>query len=204
MQFSVTGLAYGVALAVVTSTAAQATAISYTWSQDVGGNGHRYVLIEGSSSDFQTGVYSWNDANLAALRYSGNSHLATISSAQENQFVQNLIRKGRDFTYWLGGIQDVGALEPSGGWQWIDGTPWGEFTAWRTGFFKEPNNQGGNEYLLEMNADGTWNDAPDIFRRGYIIEVSEDHIAPVPLPASVLFMGAALLGLAGLGTPRRC
>lgn len=44
------------------------------------------------------------------------------------------------------------------GWGWLDGTPYDDeaYTNWAGG---EPNNSGGTENCVEMNDDGTWNDA---------------------------------------------
>ena len=56
-------------------------------------------------------------------------YLATITSAQENTFVHNLITANEYWINvgvdsrgpWLGGYQPAGSLEPAGGWTWVTG-----------------------------------------------------------------------------------
>src|SRR5690606_9693424 len=60
------------------------------WSEIDGGNGHSYQVV------VVNGGISWQDAKLAAENMGG--HLATITSAQENTFVADLIDHS---DYWF-------------------------------------------------------------------------------------------------------
>jgi len=130
--------------------------------------GHYYDVI--SALD---GI-NWTDAEAAAeaVVWQGqHGHLATIESAEENQFVFNL-SLATDIWHvstvwyvgpWLGGFQQDGAEEPAGGWGWISGDPWG-YTNWMPG---QPDNNSPpeNENRLVLWGEGiiapTWNDYVD-------------------------------------------
>jgi hypothetical protein len=147
---------------------------SQEWPKSAGGNGHYYeaVLVPGG--------ITWDDANAAAEAKGG--HLATITSAAENQFVYNLVA-GDDrywifdsnaYGPWLGGYQPAGSPEPAGGWIWVTGESF-SYTNWWTG---EPNNGGSADVEESLHFIGgntlqspAWNDAPhDFSAKGYIVE----------------------------------
>jgi hypothetical protein len=112
---------------------------------------------------------SFADARTAAAArtYQGlPGHLATITSASEQSFVQANLSPTR---HVLGGYQDRSASnyrEPNGGWRWVTGEAW-SFTNWRG---SEPNNAGNTEDYAHFFDDGTWNDATDRDCDGYLIE----------------------------------
>ena len=118
-------------------------------------NGHYYELV------LVDPPVRWEEArDLASQRsFKGlQGHLATITSAAENDFVCN-VGAAR---YWLGGFQDTSApdfAEPDSGWRWITGEPW-DFSNWHA---KEPNNlplpgTTGDEDYLTLFAAYKWND----------------------------------------------
>ena len=127
-----------VAMILAVSMAGTATAQPWvTWP----GNGHQYAVISAPQG------ISWTDAAAGAQALGGT--LATITSADENQFVFSLIddapywRGHLSFTGtafnigpWIGGFQPDGSPEPNGGWQWTTGEPF-VYSAW---FIGEPNN----------------------------------------------------------------
>jgi hypothetical protein len=106
---------------------------------------------------------SWHEAveyceyNLGTV-----SHLVTVNSAEENQFIFGLFPEG-----WLGATDE----EIEGDWRWVMGEPF-DYTNWDEG---EPNNCcppefcGGDtctpeHYLVYAYHDGfvpEWNDVPD-------------------------------------------
>ena len=69
---------------------------------------------------------TWDAARAAALLLApaGSWDLATITSAEEQAFIQTLLPNPTSLTgtqqYWIGGEQ-VGEVEPGGNWQWING-----------------------------------------------------------------------------------
>jgi len=125
-------------------------------------SGHYYQLV--------TSAVSWDDARVAAeaSTFRGmQGHLATITSAHENEVVHGLVSSN---AVWLGG-SDAGH---EGQWQWVSGPEAGQgigFSNWDFGWdYREPNNFGGNENALEMYPNGTWNDLDGASALQYIIE----------------------------------
>lgn len=92
-------------------------------------NGHYYEVV-------QPGELDWNQARAAAMLKGG--YLATLTSAEENTFVWDLLAShnaslSRHSAYnrwfWLGGYQQHPAAEPADGWAWVTGEPW-VYTNW--------------------------------------------------------------------------
>jgi hypothetical protein len=149
-------------------------------------NGHYYR--------FEFNAVTWEQANNVAMQslFAGiDGHLATITSADEQAFIDStffLFEK-----VWLGGFQPPSSHEPDGNWRWVTGEPF-VYTHWPLG---EPNNRDDNENLLEMFPGGYWNDvgATEVFsapsgqltKRSYIIEFS------VPEPLGVLNIAGSSL-----------
>ena len=127
-------------------------------------NNHLYEVIR-----VPDGIH-WEDANQAAQALGG--HLATITSAAENDFVFSIASSSEErHGFWLGGYQLPGSSEPDGGWGWVTGEPW-NYTCWDDG---EPNNASeGSEDRLHFHWENgpSWNDlsASDESPRGYIVE----------------------------------
>lgn len=149
---------------------------------------HYYEVLPGPA-------ISWDDANAIAegMTHLGvPGHLATITSAGEDQFVDQLRQDALDDAVisqsqvWIGGFQAVGAGEPGDGWQWVNGEgpiPGTDsadpYANWADG---EPNDTGdGNERHLTLGRfglGGGWNDegsAPETVG-GFIVEY--DNVAP--------------------------
>lgn len=134
--------------------------------------GHHYQVID------QPNI-TWDQARLAAaaMSYQGvQGHLATITDASEDAFVQSL---GGTHYRWIGGFQNTSSgsfSEPAGGWEWVTGEPM-VYTNWNAGV-PEPNNTGinGAEDFMEIieNVAGVaygWNDAdPLAHGGGFIVE----------------------------------
>jgi hypothetical protein len=165
------------------------------WPTASGGNGHKYQV-------FNVGGLTWFSANSFALEVGG--HLATITSAEENQFITsvlNLEPNNEGLFYWVGGVQPLDSVEPEGGWTWVTGEPF-SYSNWNDG---EPNNQGGGEDRIHLwnstNADGrTWNDEPSESSTptGFIVE-----FGPVAVPEPETYAGCAAVALAGFAGWRR-
>ena len=91
---------------------------------------------------------SWTEAKQACEEMGG--HLVTITSQEENDFVQSLHRGG-SVQAWIG----MSELDEIGNWKWVTGEPL-EFTSWRGG---EPSHGNNEEHCVSMYPDGGWNDA---------------------------------------------
>jgi len=115
-------------------------------------NSHYYKIVKTPNG------ITWNDANSTAMQMKFKwmrGHLAAINSIKENDFITNAIHNGgKTYTYWLGGYQQTGSKEPSGGWRWVTGEKW-IFTKWAP---QEPSNGSNREDALELRPDGFWND----------------------------------------------
>lgn len=129
------------------------------WPAAEGGNEHYYEAVA-----FSTSYLSWweSKAEAEGMSYLGAAgHLATISSAAENEWVW--INLGEPHTYYLGGYQLDGSNEPDGGWVWVTSEDW-IYSNWAPG---EPNNSSsgpsGSEECLQFigpsSVPGQWNDA---------------------------------------------
>ena len=111
-------------------------------------NGHRYQLID-------VGM-TWEEAQ--AYCQSVGGHLVTITSQEEQNFIESLLSYGTKNNYWLGGFKG-----DTGQWQWITGeTP--VYSNWAS---NQPDNTNGLENALMIykginpvnpNQPGQWND----------------------------------------------
>lgn len=140
-------------------------------------NGHYYELVDADE-------FTWAEARADAetRSFAGfQGHLATITSAQEHDFIVNNILIEGDV--WIGGFQPPGTAEPAAGFQWVTGEPF-SYTNWADG---EPNNafgDGEEDALILRNFDGDgvfWNDYFDDAELYYIVEYG-------PLPVGQLFV----------------
>ncbi|XP_053107312.1 C-type lectin LmsL-like [Hemicordylus capensis] len=100
---------------------------------------------------------NWNDAEIACQSHGRNAHLASIHSAEENDFVFNLMGKPLDYTkgqaYWIGAHDTF----KEGRFVWTDGS---EFN-YRTFPPGQPDGLPGENYLgswILQYGHVTWND----------------------------------------------
>jgi hypothetical protein len=144
---------------------------------------------------------SWESASdiAAGKKFDGvDGHLATITSAAEDVFVESLRKCARTRTtnklgreaVWVGGIQQLQAAEPGGGWEWVNNEgpistpdfPLSSYSNWLTnpdGSPKEPNNTNNNEQHLTVGHTGKfgWNDEGNLGNiGGYVIEYDTARI----------------------------
>jgi hypothetical protein len=167
-------------------------------------NRHYYQALSGDMP--------WTSArdSAANITYMGSQgHLATISSAEENNFIYSLVYSrfftnypgitGKGDWVWLGGYQPDGSLEPAGSWTWVTGESF-DYTNWDSG--QPSDSQGGGlaQNFLLMWHGGSWNDAAGPFNgndvSGFIVEFE-----PVPEPCTTALLGVS--GLAGWFVKRR-
>ncbi|UCG03870.1 MAG: lamin tail domain-containing protein [Candidatus Heimdallarchaeota archaeon] len=119
---------------------------------------HGGVFFKGNEYKLFTESKTWGEAKAACESLGG--HLVTITSQEENDFVQSL----------AGWRAHIGLYEPSpGNWVWITGEPYGPYTNWGGG---QPSNSGGVEDYAEimMDLNGVWNDIADYHVRQYVCE----------------------------------
>ena len=124
-------------------------------------NGHLYKIY--------LGVVTWDEAKKACEDLGG--HLATVTSAGENDFIGKMIGDGNTYHpgYWLGGYREKGVTDK---WNWITGEDWG-YSNWQG-----PNpTLGENELYLGMwtsRLSHQWNDFDyenlDYWIQGYVCE----------------------------------
>ncbi len=96
-------------------------------------NGHSYKIYKGS--------YSWDEAKILCEQVGG--HLATITSQEEEDFIQTL--NATNSSLWIGGYRD-GYFN----WKWVTGEEW-NYTYWGSG---EPNNSG--NVVPDENCVAVW------------------------------------------------
>ena len=161
-----------------------------TWEVSEGGNGHRYEAIP------VTEGITWADASVAVQAMEGNWHLVTITSAEENAFVLDLVNDQSEFWTpgansslvgqmykgpWIGGYS---SSYTANDWTWETGEPF-DFSAW--GHY-EPFGNGDRICWAQFGNSGpkAWNDARNYGTYsvpGYIVESAET--APIPEPCTI-------------------
>jgi len=108
---------------------------------------------------------TWYEAKAYCENLGG--HLVTITSQEEQEYIEGLIANHNRNFYWLGGTD----VTHEGQWEWVTGETF-EYSNWDYG---EPYNAGGNDYYLHIyrvpnphvdafhgegsSAAGKWNDA---------------------------------------------
>lgn len=173
--------------------------LTYTRTEDVGADTLEVSMVHADMSydadnnhvyQYLTsyGSTNWDEAVTAVVPdFQGSAgHLATISSADENNFIAPMLTN-------LGWIAASDNIE--GNWQWLAGPEFtqqfwngdssgsavsGRYNNWDTG---QPNNSSGNEDCAQMNGNtGTWSavDCTDTLA-GFIMEYGDDgHTLDVP------------------------
>ncbi|MEL6599634.1 MAG: lectin-like protein [Pseudomonadota bacterium] len=173
----------GAALATLIATSAQA--ITVTWDEADGGNGHSYEFVSGTYTP-RAGF-----AEAESRTHNGApGHLVTVTSKQEWKFLKNLyssLELGTE-RFWLGGTD----VTEEGTWRWAAGPESGtliDYSVWAPG---EPNDYGkGEDYMVGWwNGIGQWNDWYSSSEAGILVEYSQP--APVPLPASLMLLLSSL------------
>ena len=102
-----------------------------------------WVSYEGKCYGHPTRInLNWTDAESFCQNWSPGAHLASVHSAEEQQFVQ----EGFPRHIWLGGSD----THKEGSWIWSDGTQW-DYSDWSSG---QPDDAGSGQGCLE----GNWHD----------------------------------------------
>lgn len=117
------------------------------WSSSAGGNDHWYEVI--------TAPATWQAARDYAVDRGG--YLATITSVEENNFIQSLIPDGAN--PFIGGYID------NAGPHWVTAEPF-DFANWDPG---EPNGPGADAIQF-LRSTGTWNDSLSTDTNAFVVE----------------------------------
>lgn len=112
-----------------------------------------FTAPDGSKHVYQMfkGVRTWREAKAFCEILGG--HLATMTTAEENQFVYHFMRDSGHTTAYFGLIDP----QKDGNWQWVTDEPFA-FRFWHKG---EPNGGKNDKYGMYFykHKDGGWNDA---------------------------------------------
>ncbi len=106
-------------------------------------NGHTYELYDIAYIDWQDAVNHCNSIG---------GYLVSITSAEEQKVVENLIQQGSCESYWIGATDEA----EEGKWKWASGETV-NYTNWASG---QPDNDNGVEDYGSIWKNGLWNDAP--------------------------------------------
>lgn len=144
---------------------------NYTFSSDVSFTVSEGTITPVVRKSFNGHIYAVYDANVWYDRSKDiaektmGGHLVTITSAEEDDFVQSLIANGKYEHYWIGGSDAAS----EGNFKWSTGEAM-SYTHWTAG---EPNNSGGSEHYMEKyKSTGLWNDnRNDCDGTGFIVEI---------------------------------
>uniref|UniRef100_A0A8C6WES5 C-type lectin domain-containing protein n=1 Tax=Neogobius melanostomus TaxID=47308 RepID=A0A8C6WES5_9GOBI len=110
---------------------------------------------------FFDSTLTWMNAEKSCQSHGAN--LVSIHSAEEHDFIVDLIKKatGENQWTWIGGHDAVVEKQ----WMWTDGSVW-DYSNWLKG---QPSNHGGNEHVAMINwLEPLWNDAPEHSTMAYI------------------------------------
>lgn len=140
----------------------------YVPIKTVSNNSHIYAL-------YDCGM-SWTFARDLCTDLGG--HLVTITSAEENDVISDLVQSGSSDSYWLG-ASAYGRAEKD--FAWVTDEPF-TYNDWANG---EPNASGenGNKELyaeIKKSYGRKWNDAKNIAKtnKGFILEIETENTSP--------------------------
>jgi len=195
------------------------------WSSDDGGNDHWYEVVEADDPNDPNdpNYISWSAAAVDAEERGG--YLATLTSPEEENFVNNAlgIYTNNDYWFkdgadnwqgpWLGGYQVTDDdSTPASDWKWVTGEAWSSYINWANG---EPNDAGpepppnflenGHEQYLQFfwqegaPIEPKWNDiVHNSPVHAYIVEYN-----PIPEPNTILLLSTGLIGFAGFNRRKK-
>lgn len=174
-----------ITIAAIASCVGLAVVEAHANPQYYSGTGHYYEIV----SD----VVAWTSAYDAAASRTwmgSTGHLATITSAGENEFLKSLPWSDLTSQYPSSHGAYVGGTLADGSWQWVTGETWG-YTNWYTG---QPNGGASTPRLHYYNQRdaatypdrfGTWNDMWEVnptgsgtASLGYIVEYENAALLP--------------------------
>ena len=150
----------------------------YTISKDINSNFYSPSSVKTFNNhkyEYYDYSISWKQAESICNLKGG--HLVTITSQEEQNFVNNLISDHPQNCVWAGATDEI--VEDN--WMWVTGEIF-SYTNWAP---NEPNNTNSSENFLHLNEKGKWNDINengDSFKFGFICEyedIDETKYTPV-------------------------
>lgn len=136
--------------------------------------GKKYTAdFNGHSYEFVAEDLPWEEARVAAINRGG--HLATITSAEEQEFIEGLFYKinGDGGGPWIGAYSDGAYDGDKYDWCWVTGEKW-NYTNWANG---QPDNDKSEEWYVHFFKDMKWNDLEDEdaenLQYGYLCEYDD-------------------------------
>lgn len=195
-----TPLACRMALFVAMSTGSMLAA-PLQWMIGSGGNGHWYDYVPAFSIFSPVDFATARAAALASTHMGMQGYLATVTSAGEQQFIQNsfgfLVGFGATGSAFLG----AGDSAAEGQFRWLDGPEAGQlvsYTNWLPGY---PNTTSGDILHLYINYASPGNPSYGWLNSGtsavgYVIEYSSLGDPGVPEPSSLVLAVGAIAAMA--------
>ncbi|KAK7498721.1 hypothetical protein BaRGS_00010098, partial [Batillaria attramentaria] len=148
--------------------------------------GSCYYVNPGVADDAK----AWREAR--SWCQSRSVDLVSITSREEQLFVQSLIGNVSGFGLWIG----LNQLDFGRGMRWSDGSP----TVYENWDINEPNNFGYLEKCVDiLTRNGKWNDAVCSAKMGFVCE-QNINFTPPPTPPSVTPSGFCPSGYSQFGT----
>lgn len=202
------------ALAALTLALATATpqAAPVQWTAAAGGNDHWYEYVSTVSIFAPIGFSAARSAALASTHLGLQGYLATVTSAQEQAFIESsfpfLLGFGASGNAWLGASD----ASVEGEWRWLDGPEAGQLAVYTDWLLGQPVSAPGFEDhdYLALNINASVAAAPTRFgwisltstdgSFGYVVEYGRSPTGPdpvdpnpVPEPSVALLAATALL-----------
>ena len=140
----------------------------YTPVKTIVKDGHMYALFDNEMS--------WDFAKILCKDLGG--HLATVTSAQENALIKELVAYGQYDAYWLGASNVVsGSFKTTGEpFKWVTGETF-EYSNWKSGEPSQSGEKASLEHFLEIRKsyDYQWNDTSNTNKKnkGFILEIDD-------------------------------
>lgn len=140
----------------------------YVPTKTVVSNNHLYALY-----DYEM---SWSFARDLCTELGGN--LVTVTSAEEDAVVTDLIQSGSKDAYWLGAT-DINGNDKD--FVWVTDEPF-SYSNWKSGEPSSSGTSGEKEHFIEIRKSygNKWNDVNNINKtnKGFILEIDIDEYSP--------------------------